>query len=364
MRVIKIPKKSIEDLILDDFGGEREEKTVCIVRYGAWGDMIIASSLFPWFKERGYKVCVNVSDRGFDIVKSDPNVDEIMVQQTDQIPNTRLSEYWELMSKCFDKFVQLSESIEQTLLLMPRHSVMIDGKKAFIEANPNYYKDKAFIHNLCNVNYLERTHDLAGVPYEDESGSLFKPKFFPSNSEKKFAKDFKRRVKSKNLVMWVLSGSSVHKVYPWTDSVIAKFISERDDISFVTVGDEACQMLEIGWEKERRVITKSGKLSIRNTLALLDVCNVVVGPETGVLNAASFTDAHKSIFLSHSSEENMTKHWTNTTAFEPDDCPCFPCHKMHFGFDTCNRDLRTGGALCAANILPEKVYNDIERHLR
>ena len=74
MRVIKIPKKSIEDLILDDFGGEREEKTVCIVRYGAWGDMIIASSLFPWFKERGYRVCVNVSERGMDIVKSDPNV--------------------------------------------------------------------------------------------------------------------------------------------------------------------------------------------------------------------------------------------------------------------------------------------------
>lgn len=363
MKTLKLPQKPLDDLCIEDFGGKRKEKTVCIVRYGAWGDMLITSSLFPWFKDNGYKVCVNVSERGLDIVKSDPSVDEVILQKTDQIPNTRLKEYWDLMAQCFDKFVQLSESIEQTLLLMPRHLAKIEGKETYIEANPNYSKDKEFIHNLCDVNYLERTHDLAGVPYQDETGSLFKPRFFPSNAEKKFAKDFKRRMKGKKIVMWVLSGSSVHKVYPWTDPVMARILGEREDVVFVTVGDEICQMLEIGWESEKRVITKSGNLSIRKTLALLDVCDVVVGPETGVMNAASMKGMHKVIFLSHSSKENMTKHWINTTAMEPNDCPCFPCHKMHFGFETCNRDLRTGGALCASNIHPEGVYDDIMRHL-
>lgn len=363
MRVIKVPQKDIDDLITEDLGGVRKEKTVCIVRYGAWGDIIIASSIFSRYKEMGYRVCVNVTERGMDIIRSDPNVDEIILQKTDQIPNTRLTDYWKVMSECFDIFIQLSESIEQTLLLMPRHTVKISGEEVVVSANPNYTKDKDFIHNLCNVNYLERTHDIAKIPYDKNKNNQFNPKFFPSNAEKKFARDFKRKVKSKKIIMWVLSGSSVHKVYPWTDPVIAHILSEREDVVFVTVGDEVCQMLEIGWENEKRVITKSGKLSIRKTLALLDVCDVVVGPETGVMNAASFMDMHKVIFLSHSSKENMTKHWINTTTMEPEDCPCFPCHKMHFGFDTCNRDLRTGGALCATNIHPERVYDDIMRHL-
>ena len=338
MKILRVPEKDLDDITIDDLGGIRKDKTICIVRYGAFGDILIASSVFPIFKEMGYKVCVNVSERGLDILRHDPNVDEIIVQKTDQIPNTRLTEYWEIMSQGFDKLVQLSESIEQTLLLMPSHTVKMDGKDFRVPANPNYEKDKDFIHNMCDVNYLERTHELCGVE------NKFTPKFFPTGSEKRFAKNFKRNLKTRYLVMWVLSGSSVHKVYPWTDPVIVKLLSEREDVTVLTVGDEICQMLEIGWENEKRVIT-------------------VVGPETGVLNAASVMDTHKVIFLSHSSKENMVKHWINTTAFEPDDCPCFPCHKMHFGFETCNRDIRTGGALCAANIHPEGVYNDIVRHL-
>ena len=35
---------------------------------------------------------------------------------------------------------------------------------------------------------------------------------------------------------------------------------DRKDVSFVTVGDDLCTLLEAGWEKEKRVITKSGKV--------------------------------------------------------------------------------------------------------
>ena len=106
------------------------------------------------------------------------------------------------------------------------------------------------------------------------------------------------------------------------------------------VGDELCQLLELGWEKEKRVITKSGKWSMRKTLAFLDVCDIVIGPETGVLNAASTLDCRKIVMLSHSSKENLSKHWNNTATLEPDYYPgfCYPCHKMHYGFQTCNRD--------------------------
>ena len=361
MKIIIVPEKEFDDLTPEDFGGKRVDKTACVVRYGGFGDMIQVASLFPGLKEQGYRVCVNVTERGEDILKSDPNVDELLVQKTDQVPNDKLTEYWKVMSPCFDKFVQLSESIEGKLLLIGDRFDTIEDKTVFIKGDPRFENlSKNEIHELCNKNYMEETHDLGGVPYK------FYPKFYPTKSEIKWAKEVRRRIKTRNVILWSLSGSSVHKVYPWTDSVISRILLERNDVSFVTVGDDLCQLLEMGWEKEKKVITKSGKWSIRKTLAFLDVCNIIVGPETGVLNAASTLDCHKIVMLSHSSKENLSKHWTNTTTLEPEYYSnyCYPCHKMHWGFKTCNRDEETGGAMCAANIKPESIVSDILENLR
>ena len=34
----------------------------------------------------------------------------------------------------------------------------------------------------------------------------------------------RKKIKTKNVILWSLSGSSVHKVYPWTDNVIAALL--------------------------------------------------------------------------------------------------------------------------------------------
>ena len=360
MKIINLPSKEWDELTLDDFGGKRAEKAVCIVRYGGMGDMIQVSSLFPLFKEQGYRVCVNVSERGKEILESDPNVDELLVQETDQVPNDRLTPYWDNLSQCFDKFVQLSESIEGSLLLTPEREEEIRGERIMVSASKYYNLSKEEIHEKCNVNYMERTHDLAGLPHK------FHPKFYPTDEEERRAKRRRKKIKSKYVILWALSGSSVHKVYPWTDAVMSRILMDRKNVSFVTVGDGLCELLEVGWEQEKRVVTKSGKWSVRDTLAFLDVCDVVVGPETGVLNAASTLKCHKVVLLSHSSHENLSKHWKNTTSLGPEDYPdyCFPCHKMHYGFSTCNRDKETGGAMCAAKINPKNVVEDILRNLK
>ena len=360
MKIIKVPEKEIEDFTPEDFGGIRKEKTVCIIRYGAFGDILQTSSVLPLLKEQGYRICVNTQDIGCDILKSNPYVDELLVQRKNQIYADRLSDYWSHFDKVFDKVIQFSESIEKSLLLVSdRTEKLKDGPK-LIKGDERYNWDKDKIHAVCNINYMEKMHDIAGVEHK------FEPLFYPTKKEKAWAQEWKRnRVRTKYLVMNALSGSSVHKVWPWNDSLIDKIIGTRKDVTIVTVGDEACKILEQGWEKESRVITKSGSWSIRETLAIAKLCNVIVGPETGVLNSVSSVESiHKSLFLSHSSKENLSKHWKNTTSFEPFDAECYPCHKLHHGFDTCTRDETTGGALCASKIPPGKVYMDIAKNLK
>jgi ADP-heptose:LPS heptosyltransferase len=164
-------------------------------------------------------------------------------------------------------------------------------------------------------------------------------------------------------IMWCLSGSSIHKAYPHMDAVIARILLEMPEAAIHFTGDVACQILEAGWENEPRVFRQSGEMSIRQTLALAQACDTVIGPETGVLNAVAFeNEITKVVMLSHSSHENLTKHWANTIAIEPnrEAAPCYPCHRLHYTRDFCPFEEETHAAVCAYSISPDTVFRAVQ----
>lgn len=319
-------------------------KTVAVVRYGGFGDMIQASSVLPGLKEQGYHVTFFTTPRGQDILKADPHIDEFFIQDTDQVPNVELPAFWEVQSRKFDKWVNLSESVEGSLLALPGRTM--------------HFWPKVARHRMMDENYLEMTHALAGVPLPPRQ------RFYATTGEKTWATR-QGEVFSRGgmVVLWVLSGSAVHKVWPYLDNLIAKIMLELPNVKVVLAGDDDSRLLECGWENEPRVIRTCGKWSIRQTLAFAEVCDLVIGPETGVLNAVGMLDVPKIVTLSHSSIENLSKHWRNTISLEPSGCACYPCHMMHYGFEHCSRDEETGVAECQAKIAPQAMWDAITAQL-
>jgi hypothetical protein len=95
-------------------------KSAAVIRYGAQGDNIQASSLLPWLKENGYHVTFYCqSGPGHDVIKHDPNIDRFVVQEKDAVPPVVLKEFLEYTAKKYDKFINLNESVETTLLAAP-----------------------------------------------------------------------------------------------------------------------------------------------------------------------------------------------------------------------------------------------------
>lgn len=319
--------------MLDAFG-RAKRKTVCVVRYGGFGDMLQAANILPALKRQGYRVTVMTTPKGQNILRHDPNIDEWFIQDDDQVPNHELSAFWSVATKKFDKFVNLCESVEGTLLAMP-------GR-----AN-HMWPDKVRRRHL-GQNYLEFTSDLADVPYASESV------FYPTEAEEAEAR---ARLGDGLNIVWALSGSSCHKFYPGQDNVIAMFLVDHPDCRIFLVGDAACQILEAGWEKEPRVVCLAGQLGIRDTLALAKVADIVIGCETGVLNAVAFEPSVRKVcLLSHSSHENLTKHWINSRPLAPVGLSCYPCHRLHYTREFCREDAETGAALCMRMIDPADVY--------
>jgi ADP-heptose:LPS heptosyltransferase len=168
-------------------------------------------------------------------------------------------------------------------------------------------------------------------------------------------------------ILWSLAGSSVHKVWEGLDAVIAALMLNYKDVHVVLCGGPECAILEQGWENEKRVHLTCGKWSIRESLAFAQVADLVIGPETGVLNSVACEPMPKVVFLSHSTVENLTRDWVNTDSFWGRGVECKgrgkdeaqACHQMHYGWEHCTRNDDTGTAVCQVALSIEDVCNAI-----
>ena len=327
------------------------KKTACVVRYGAFGDLMQASSVIKGLKDQGYHVTLHSASPGCVVMENNPNIDKMIVFDKDQVPNANLADFWAWQRKKYDKFVNLSESVEGTFLAMPGRT--IDGWAPMIR------------HKLMNHNYLQIQHELAGVPHEPQV------KFYPTPEEQLWAKQVRNKMAPGPVVVYSLAGSSVHKTWSGMDHVIAGIMLHSDETTVVLVGGPEGVILEAGWENEKRVAKTCGKWSIRQTLAFLDQADIIIGPETGVLNAAACLPIPKIVFLSHSTHENLTRDWVNVYPISSkitscpgrgnNDAPA--CHQLHFGWSRCKKDENTSTAQCQADIDPQDVYSAMEECL-
>jgi len=332
-------------------------KRALVIRYGAIGDAVVCASILGPLKKQGYHVTLNTQPRIEEVLRHDPNIDEWLLQATDFVPNQHLGPYWAGLAERYDHVVNLSESVEGLMLGLPgrlNHS----------------YSDGARKRIYDSINYLEHTHNIADVPH-DFSGS----RFYPTAKEREWAKYRKHKLGGGHpVVVWTVNGSSVHKVYPFTQ-IVCRWLIERTPCHIVLYGDpgigrELAEAIikvlsDDGVDAKSRITNIAGKWSIRESLTFAIGADVVIGPETGPLNSVSMEDVPKIIYLSHSSAQNLTEHWRNTVTLTPDvaDVPCFPCHRLHYDWSHCRQDKKTGAALCASNIRPERIFQEIARCL-
>jgi ADP-heptose:LPS heptosyltransferase/predicted SAM-dependent methyltransferase len=296
------------------------ENACMIIRYGAFGDAIQATPIIRRIKEEGYFTVVQCSHRGAQVLKNNPHIDRLEVLDEGMLLPQDLPGHWEKLAKTYKRFVNLSGIVEQVLLK--------------IKGQPGYDSPDSLRHLICNVNYGDSLHMTAG--YRDNAGMTL-PELYYLPKEEVWAEKFVRKVKqdtgAEYLILWSLAGSGWNKKYPWAEFVQRTFLEDFTDAAIITVGDESCKILE--WDHPR-LVKMSGKTTMRQSCLLTRYVDCVVGPETGVLNAASCWDTPKVLMLSHSSKENLSKYWQNTVNITPEpECECHPCHKLVYVLEEC-----------------------------
>ena len=328
----------------------KPSKSVLVCRFGAFGDLMQASPIFAGLKDQGYHVTLMTSMPGAEVISQDPNIDSIMLLDKDQIPNGDLGNFWKWQAKKYDKFVNLSESVEGTFLAMP-------GRMA------HSWTPKAR-ESLMNLNYVQFQCEIAGIEHRTDV------KFYATNEEKEWAKKERSKM-GEFTILWSLAGSSVHKTWAGLDNVIAALMLQYENVHVVLCGGQECVILEAGWENEPRVHLTCGKWNIRQSLAFIAEADMVIGPETGVLNAAANEPMPKILFLSHSTIENLSRDWKNTVSLYGIDTHCKgrenneakACHTMHYGWEFCTKSEEHGVAQCQVDIKAQTVTDFAMRYI-
>jgi ADP-heptose:LPS heptosyltransferase len=112
---------------------------VLVIRYGAYGDMINITPVIKRLKELGYYIVLNTGDRGEEIFRYCPHIDEFIIHDKDT-PLDDLNEHWEKLKEQVkpDRVINFSESIECNCALHPINPEYIYPKPERYARGNNY----------------------------------------------------------------------------------------------------------------------------------------------------------------------------------------------------------------------------------
>ena len=192
----------------------KQKKHLLIARTGAHGDALMASSILPRLKQQGWAISFITRQAGCDVLRCDPHIDELILLAAGQVSDEELPYYWQAWQKRFDRFINLTHSIEGELLKQPPR------------ADYWWPDDQRRAH--CGRSYLGYLHHLAGVP------GPYRVRFYPDTREK-----FRARKQARKLgpfVLWCLRGSAVHKWWPYGPEAICQLLA-KTKFDFVLAGD-------------------------------------------------------------------------------------------------------------------------------
>jgi len=291
----------------------------CVFRAGGWGDCLMAIPVLRELKAQGYHVTFYTQKQGAEVMRHEPSIDELVELFEDQINPYLLGDFLARLSTHFDRFINLSQTCERVLLFRGK------GGKHFEDSDEpqdaQYALPYEERHKIADRNYQEYVNEISGLP----NLSPVPQPMVLTEHDRGMGALIREDHKDNFLVLLSLGGSSNHKLFVRAKEFVHRFLAACPRARFITSGDIGKQMLE--W-KQAGVANRCGLMPFRSSAIVASVADLVVTPETGLAWVAAGFKTSQIVLLSHSSVQNLTKHWANTVSILPT-VPCAPCHQIH-----------------------------------
>ena len=269
----------------------RKKWITVIDRLGAPGDALITANVIRCIKETYPKLKVNCITPHPELIRLDPDIDTINQPETFYSFD---STYWELIVR----------------------------------------KEKS--QNIIEHNMLRLGIDK----YE------YKAAFYLSEEEKEWAK---QKINQFDRPIIAICTKSKEPVKNWPEENWFKLIQNlKAKFSIIQLGDDKEPLFD-GTHRY------AGKLSMRESAALLSLALYFVGPDSLLMHIANGLNVPSTIIFGGSRPVDCFGYSENVNFKSIPECsPCW----IHKGYDVCKYNMK-----CMDEITPDKVFSDIQSHL-
>jgi hypothetical protein len=297
------------------------------------GDLLFTTPIPRLLAAQGHEISISAWENNKAVYEANPHVKEI-ITCPDMNQEGAFEAWFDKVNAEYDKIVNLGFTVEKALLHRS------DG---FFGTIPPLEERRAA---AAGHNYYDLTLAAAGI-----EGQNVLPELYPNELEQvqidRLAAE--KEEKGLKLVMWNFHGTTANKMLRLGPQWLAETRKRHPDSVHLVLGVHPTvppQMLTPG-----KVLDFGGQWSLRTSMLMTALADVVVGPESAIVNAASAYNCHKVVIYSHSAPENLGKYWTNHHPILPL-CKCAPCYLIPVNFRTLYHPVprswaRTQEAFCA-----------------
>lgn len=296
-----------------------------VLRYASIGDAIQAASPIAELKAQGFTVDVVTSEIGEIVLRHDPNINEIKV--IEPLASEQDEDYKAWLTRLTGGYDRVCNLIYST-----------EGELATEPVNRNYYLPDEVRRSLYGtINYVERQHLLSQVRFRSN-----KQWFYQTDTEEA---EVKAAIKDKVTLGIALCGSHGYKA--WSD--LSKFCLEMTHrpVRMVILGAFEPREIQLqeriyaaiktglgpNWETKVDIMTMLSS-PLRTSLAMACHVDVLIGSDTGLLNAAAIRPNRKILLLTHNTPENVCRDWRNTYVVQAT-AACAPCLRLRHRPEDC-----------------------------
>jgi len=324
-----------------------------VVRYGAYGDILIALPLIEELKRRYDYVQLETGSRGKELLFNhtalntvssfDPNVfgpDNAVMAANIRVNGLVHGGQW-------DKVVNLWRTLEH-------ECIAEEGQEEFYwprEKRQAHFGGRAFVDQPFIKAGLQ-------IPAEMRSGTMYF-----DTATMLWMRGWREQHADTFNVVIVVSGSTCQKVPQGLKDVARRIVDEYPDARIFLVGDKPSGWMPTPIDPKdlqfdfgnKNVCKLVGKTPYSQALALTKLADYVIGPVSSLLHGAGLFGTPKTMICTDCSVYQACKYHKNDFSVQAQ-APCCPCHRAIYHTKYCLTEKTPFGDLPVCNI-----YYDRER---
>ena len=312
---------------------------ILIIRLSSIGDILLTTPVIRLLKKKfpGSKIDFIIKNQFAQVLADHPQIDKFYIFEKHVETNSLLAIKKEIRQQQYDLIVDLHKNIRSYFLTIGSRAKTILHYNKGIVQRFFYVKFKLKFFKEIVPAYLKYIKSLKPYEIEDDRQGL---DFY---LDTKVADQIRQRFgyfwqDNNHSIIGIVPGAH-HPTKRWTSegfSAVINYLVDKGNYKIILFGnrDDREIVASLDIHSSPNVLNTTGELSLRETGALMDFCDVVVTNDSGLMHLASALKKKVvAIFGSTTEELGFFPYLTEHIIVQNNSLKCRPC--SHIGRKKC-----------------------------